>query len=824
MISVVVVSHSRVLAQAAVALAGEMVSGDEGPRVAVAAGLDEATFGTDATAVAEAITEVDSPDGVLVLLDLGSALLSAEMALELLDPDVAGRVRLSSAPLVEGLVAAVVAASTGSSIDVVAAEAEAGLLGKREHLGAVDAAEPGRVDAPVPDEDAESVEIEVANPHGLHARPAARLVGLVGEFAARVALTNATTGRGPVNAASLSQIATLDARQGSRLVATASGAQAREALDAIAKLAADRFGEDAGSAAADEPAGALMSGSGLDIAIGPALVARGAVDTGGYAAGTPSDESERSADALRQAADRLDKLQRHTASTAGSGEAEIFSAQKAMLTDPEITTAVADAIEGGASAVEAWRQQLDVVAKQYSALSEHYLRERAIDVTSVRDLVLRSLLGQTEPLVDGEGILVVPELDAATAAFLDAASIVGIVTVRGGATGHGVLVARSRGIPVLTDAGDEAEAVEPGTVVAFDAAVRRLVVDCDAEQQQGFRAEIERRQARRDAAATHGREPALTRDGRRVSVLANVASLGEAVAAQRFGAEGSGLVRTEILFGEHTSAPSVEQQVQAYRELADALGGSPLTIRAFDVGGDKPVAFLPSPHEANPFLGERGLRLLRREPQVLRDQLAAVCLTARETPVKVMFPMVTTVDEVDWARAMLLEAAAGSTGDVPGGLGVGIMVEVPAAALRVRSLAARLDFVSIGTNDLTQYTVAAERGNAAVSPLADAFDPAVLALIHRVVSDVGEKVDVAVCGDLASDVDGAVLLVGLGVVELSVVGPQVPIVKQRLREVRLDDARLLAEQALQASGPSAVRQAVAAAYSHPAGSRDESVH
>jgi len=245
--------------------------------------------------------------------------------------------------------------------------------------------------------------------------------------------------------------------------------------------------------------------------------------------------------------------------------------------------------------------------------------------------------------------------------------------------------------------------------------------------------------------------------------------------------------------------------VQSYRALAAALGGRPLTIRVFDVGADKPVAFLPAPHEANPFLGERGLRLLRREPHVLRDQLAAVCLTACETPLKVMFPMVTTVDEVEWARGLLLEAAAASTGDVPRGLDVGIMVEVPAAALRARLLAADLDFVSIGTNDLTQYTVAAERGNAAVSPLADAFDPAVLALIQRVVSDVGEGVDVVVCGDIASDPGGAVLLMGLGVAELSVVGPQVPIVKQRLREVRLDEARLLAERALQAPGAAAVR-------------------
>lgn len=812
MISIVVVSHSRALAEAAVALAEEMVSGDNRPRVAVAAGLDATTFGTDATAVSEAITDVDSPDGVLVLLDLGSAVLSAEMALEFLDPELAERVTLTSAPLVEGLVAAVVSASTGSTIEAVAAEAEAGLLGKREHLGVVDAAEPSRVDAPNLDEDALSVEVDVANAHGLHARPAARLVALVGRFSAKVTLTNATTNRGPVNAASLSQVAILDARQGHRLVVKAAGSQAQEALDAVAELAGEGFGDVARSPDVGRQSPAT-SGSGLDIAIGPALVAAGEVDTSEYEAGSASEESERSREALRQAADRLDDLQRHTESAAGTGEAEIFAAQKALLTDPEITTAVADALEAGATAVDAWSERLDAVAEQYSALSDPYLRERAADVVSVRDLVLRSLLGQPEPQIDGNGILVVAELAAATAASLDAGAVTGIVTLRGGATGHGVLVARSRGIPLLIDAGDELAAVEAGVTIGFDASVRRLLIDPDGDELEQLRRELERRSALRDVAVSQAQEPAITTDGRRVAILANVASQAEAAAARGYGAEGSGLVRTEILFGDWTAPPTVAEQVQAYQELADALGGRPLTIRVLDVGGDKPVAFLPQPHEANPFLGERGLRLLRRKPQVLRDQLAAVCLTARETPAKVMFPMVTTVDDVEWARAMLVAAAAASTGDVPAGLEIGIMVEVPAAALRVGHLAAGLDFVSIGTNDLTQYTVAAERGNAAVASLADPFDPAVLALIHRVVSDVGEHVDVAVCGDLASDPGGAVLLVGLGVDELSVVGPQVPIVKQRLRQVRLDDARHLAAQALQAPGAAAVRRLVEATAS-----------
>jgi len=222
-----------------------------------------------------------------------------------------------------------------------------------------------------------------------------------------------------------------------------------------------------------------------------------------------------------------------------------------------------------------------------------------------------------------------------------------------------------------------------------------------------------------------------------------------------------------------------------------------VTIRTWDAGGDKPLPFLPQPAEPNPFLGERGLRVFRHRPELLSEQLTAICRVARTAPVRVLFPMVSTVDELAWVRAELAAL------DPPDSLEVGIMVEVPAAALRIDRLAAQVDFVSIGTNDLTQYTLAADRGNAAVAELADALDPAVLALVRLVTEHVA---DVAVCGDLASDPDAAVLLAGLGVRELSVVALQVPLVKARLRAVRLEDAAGLAAQALAAPDAASVRR------------------
>ncbi|MFI5711146.1 dihydroxyacetone kinase phosphoryl donor subunit DhaM [Kribbella sp. NPDC051620] len=842
MIGIVVVSHSRALAEAAVGLASEMVAEGSRPVIAVAAGLDETTFGTDAAAVAEAIGVADSADGVLVLLDLGSAVLSAELALEFVDPEVAGRVKLSSAPLVEGLVAAVVTASTGATLDAVVAEASRGLAGKQDHLGDAVA------DEPVVAEGNSFVEVVVGNEHGLHARPAAKVVGVAQRFQAQVRLTNLTTGKGPVDAGSLSMVATLNVQQGHRLRISASGPEADAAVAALGALA-DRDFDDppsttsatagaadatgTGGAAGAGGAGRGRSGSGLDVAVGTAIVADQEVELSGYQAGDVDAERQRAQDALRVAEEQLRELRDQTAKTVGTAEASIFDAQLALLGDVVVQDAVFRAITQGEdkSAPDAWKAALDAVAADFEALDDPYQRERAQDVRSVRNRVLRALVGQDEPATAGAadnraaddgaastgaaddaaastgaadggassggaagGVLVVRELDAGTAAAVDAERVVGIAVRAAGTTGHGVIVARSRGIPVITGIGDVE--VPDGALVGFDARAHEFVVE-PGDGGERLRGVVRERTAEREAALVAAEQAAVTLDGRTIEVLANVGSVQDAVDAR--GADGAGLVRTEVLFGEWRVAPTVDEQVEAFRAIAAALQGKPITIRTWDVGGDKPLAFLPQDRETNPFLGERGIRVFRRRPELLRDQLTAICQVAAETPVQVMFPMVTTAEEVAWARAELAEL------NPPATLKVGIMVEVPAAALRIATLADGLDFVSIGTNDLTQYTTASDRGNSAVAALADGLDPAVLQLIDHVVRGVPNGAEVAVCGDLASDPDAAVLLVGLGVHELSAVGPQVPTVKARLRQIDLAKAATLAAAALALPSATAVR-------------------
>lgn len=769
------------------ALAGEMVPAAERPVIAVAAGLDQTTFGTDATAVAAALEAADSPDGVLVLLDLGSAVLSAEMALEFVDPELAERVVISSAPLVEGLVAAIVLASTGASLQDVAAEASNGLAGKREHLGdpsagAADGVPAGQL-GPSGLPDGPSTEVLLDIPHGLHARPAAKLVGLIRSFEAQVMVTNVETRKGPVDAGSLSLVATLNARQGHHLRFDASGAQASDVLAAVRDLAARGFDETPGDKAVQEsgavtsPGTAAANGSGLDLAIGPAVLVKDEVDLTEYGPGDAATERERFELARAKAAEDLRDLRKRTAEQVGVAEASIFDAHLALLDDRAVLATVAQGIAAGTSAPEAWRATYDELAATFAALDDAYQRERAQDVRSVRDRVLTNLADRPDgPPLDEIGlaaVLVLPELDASTAASVDAGQVAGIAVRAAGMTGHGVIVARSRGIPLI--AGIGAVQVSPGAVVAFDARTRMFLVDPDEATRDAFAKTYETRIAERDSALAEADRPAVTLDGQTVHVMANVGSIEDARAA--FGADGSGLIRTEVLFGDRREAPGVAEQVAVYGEIARALDGRPITIRTWDVGGDKPLPFLPLPTEANPFLGERGLRVFRRRPELFRDQLRAVRAVAEQAQVRVMFPMVTTIDEVSWALAEL-----DALGPRPAGLAVGIMVEVPAAALRIASLAAGLDFVSIGTNDLTQYATAADRGNGAVAELADGLDPAVLQLIDRVVRNVPNGVEVAVCGDLASDPAAAVLLAALGVRELSAIGPQIPAVKARLRQ------------------------------------------
>jgi phosphocarrier protein FPr len=801
-VGLVIVSHSAKLAEGVVELAREM--GGEDVRIEAAGGMADppGAIGTDAMVVMEAIERASSPDGVLVLMDLGSAVMSAEMAVEMAGDDVR-TVLVADAPLVEGAVAAAATARGGLGLDDVATAA-------REALRAAGGG----------DEDALELRLVVPNRLGLHLRPAGKIVAIAAR--ADVDISNATTGAGPVSARSLIALSEL-ARQGEEILVRARGPEAQAVLDELGALAADNFGdpEDAGeepaaAAAAPEPTASVAPGEPLrglpvapGIAIGPAARLRAPEPVVSDAPAGDAADEWRALEGARDAA-RADVRAARAAVVAGAGEAEaaIFDAHVLLLDDEGLLDPARRAIEGdGRNAAQAWDAAVRAAAGTYGDSADAYLRERAADVLDVGRRVLGHLAGSgaAAPTLDRPGVLVAEDLTPGQTATLDRDLVRGIATARGSATSHAAILARAFGIPAVVGLGPALLETADGTELLLDGDAGTVVVDPDPDA----RADAERRrdEERRVADERRARAaaPAHTRDGRRIEVAANLGAVDEAAAAVAEGAEGVGLLRTEFLFLGREDAPDEEEQVAALSEVARVLDGRPLVIRTLDVGADKPLPFLAQEPEANPFLGRRGIRLALARPDIMRTQLRAILRVAAEHDnVKMMFPMVAALSELRAARALLDEERAALGVDPP--LEVGIMVEVPAVAVAAERFAREADFFSIGTNDLAQYTVAAERGNEHVADLATGPVPAVLALVDAVVRGAhAHDRWVGVCGELAGDPLAAALLVGLGVTELSMAPPRIPDVKEALRGLDTGEAEAVARAALEADDAEAVR-------------------
>jgi phosphoenolpyruvate-protein phosphotransferase/dihydroxyacetone kinase phosphotransfer subunit len=847
-VGLVIVSHSAGLAAGVVELARQM--GGEEVAIEAAGGMaePEGAIGTDMVLVQAAIERAAGPDGVVVFMDLGSAVMSAEMAAEMVGAerdDV--RVVLSDAPLVEGAVAAAARAAAGAPLDEVLTEARRALGMKSVQLGVEEPAGAG-AGAPEPDAGpgagAQELRLDVAIPLGIHARPAARIVEAAARFDARISVQDATTSRGPADARSLSGLVMLGVRQGHELLVRAEGPEADAALAALRDLAADGFGDAPGGAApappprpvaqtaqepsmdevAPPPPGTVLQGVPVapGIVIAPARrLQPAALDLDLAAeepAGDPAAERARLDDARAAARADIEQARERIAQRAGPGEAAIFDAHLLLLDDAALTEPAVRAIADGAGAATAWAAAVADAAAGYRGLDDAYLAERAADVEDVGGRVLRHLagVGDGDGAAAARGILVVADLSPGEAAELDPELVDGLALARGGATSHAAILARGLGIPTIAGAGTALLGVADGTALVLDGTAGTVQVDPSpdalAERERARAAGEERRRRARERAHL----PAELRDGRRVEVAANVGSADEVAGAVALGAEGVGLLRTEFLFLDRDAAPTIDEQREALEAVASGLEGRPLIVRTLDAGADKPLAYLDQAPEANPFLGVRGLRLGLERPDVLRDQLRAILAVAARHPVRIMFPMVATLAEYRAGRALVEEVRA-ELGAAP--VEVGIMVEVPSVAVAADRFAGEVDFFSVGTNDLTQYTMAAERGNDAVAGLLDALAPPVLRLIAAVTRASADRGRwVGVCGELAGDPAAAIVLAGLGVDELSMAAPQIPAVKEALRGVSLADARAVAAQALDADDAAAVRGLVAPMLDAPSSS------
>jgi multiphosphoryl transfer protein len=812
-VGIVVVSHSAELARGVVALARQM--GGEDLALEEAGGLDDGSIGTDAERVRAAIERAMSEDGVLVLMDLGSALMSAEMAIELLEGD--GRVVMSEAPLVEGAVAAAAAARGGASLEEVQTEAQGALQMKAAQLGGDEgqSADPevSALDEAVPS-DAEA-RIPVVNAIGLHARPAALVVELAARFDADLRLAKSGRAGAPVSARSLTGLMTLAARQGDELVATAAGPQASDAVTALEDLAARGFGEGVADGAAptaaapparppepSTPAAPPAPGTTLTGIAASAGIALGPVHHLDRPAGPPPERESEGAEAELARLDRArtearEAIERDRDQVSGRGaasEAEIFSAHLALLDDDALVQRTRELIGSGATAERAWHEAAAETASQLRSLDDPLLSARAVDVEDIGGRVVAALT-DGGPAVVPEGVIVGDELTPRETAALDPKLVKAIATARGTPTAHAAILARALGLPGVVGLGPEVLAIPQGTPVLLDGDQGTVLVAPDERVEADARERAAQAAARRRASREHAREPAVMRDGTVIEVSANIGGTSEAARAVELGADGVGLLRTEFLFLERPEIPSEDEQVQTLAAIAAELGDRPLIVRTLDVGADKPLQAVPMEPEANPFLGRRGLRLGLERPELLAVQLRAICRVAADRPLRVMFPMVAAVAELDAALEVLERARADTGGRAQ--LEVGIMVEVPAAALLAKQFAARVDFFSVGTNDLTQYAMAAERGNEHVAGLLAGAQPAVLALIRETAAGAqAHSRWVGVCGELAGDPAAAVLLVGLGVRELSMAAPLIAEVKQTLRSLTLQQASAAAAKAL----------------------------
>ena len=668
-----------------------------------------------------------------------------------------------------------------------------------------------------------SARIALANAHGLHARPAKILAQLAKSFDGDIRVRIVDGAVGAVSVKSLSKLLSLGARRGQVLEFVAEPAIAGDALPALLAAVQEGLGEEveplpaasAQAAVVDlEPAlSAPLAGSQIQaiaaapgIAIGPAHVQ--VLQPFDYPLRGESSSIERQrlqaslADVRRDIQGLIERSQ-------AKAIREIFITHQEMLDDPELTDDVDTRLKQGESAEAAWMSVIEAAAKQQESLQDALLAERAADLRDIGRRVLAQLCGvETVQEPSEPYILVMDEVGPSDVARLDPARVAGILTARGGATAHSAIVARALGIPALVGAGPAVLLLAAGTPLLLDGQRGRLHVDADAATLQRATVERDTREQRLQAASAQRHQPALTRDGHAVEVFANIGESAGVASAVEQGAEGIGLLRTELIFMAHPQAPDEATQEAEYRRVLDGLGGRPLVVRTLDVGGDKPLPYWPIAEEENPFLGVRGIRLTLQRPQIMEAQLRALLRSADNRALRIMFPMVGSVDEWRAARDMTERLRL----EIPvADLQLGIMIEVPSAALLAPVLAKEVDFFSVGTNDLTQYTLAIDRGHPTLSAQADGLHPAVLQLIDITVRAAHAHGKwVGVCGELAADPLAVPVLIGLGVDELSVSARSIPEVKARVREFSLSQAQSLAQQALAVGSPAEVRALVEA--------------
>jgi phosphocarrier protein FPr/phosphocarrier protein len=679
--------------------------------------------------------------------------------------------------------------------------------------------------------------------HGIHARPAALLAQRVRAVAARVSIEV----RGKrADARSVVAIMSLGARFGDSITVQATGTGALAAIEAVTAglEEAVRSEENAGHGAVPQSSGQDRAGSaperqaraptlrGAPAAGAAAALAdgqlRGVVAVAGFAVGVAarierpeivvaeigagraheSGELERARSTVKARLKRVGEV--------GAPERrEIVAAHVEFLDDPMLNEVAEELIASGKSAGYAWRTATRRSMAALEALADERLRERADDLLDVESHVLLALSGEARPMnlpIPERAVLFAAELLPSELVALDRRRLAAICLSGGGPTSHVAILAAAIDVPMLVGLGPAIQDIREGASVIVDADRGVLETAPPAAAVGRAEARVAARLAERTAERAAAQSECRARDGTRIEVYANVGNVGDAAAAVSNGAEGCGLLRTEFLFIDRETAPSETEQLEAYQAIADALGGRPFVLRLMDIGGDKPLRYLPLPYEANPALGLRGIRTALWRKDLLRTQLRAALRVKPVGIVRILLPMITDAAELRTVRGLVDELRVELGGRAP--VELGAMVETPAAALGAPRILREADFLSIGSNDLTQYTLAMDRGHAELAPRIDALHPAVLQLIAAAAAagtSAGKMV--AVCGGVAADPAAVPLLVGLGVRELSVVPAAVPAIKRLIRSLTIAACAALGARCLALESAAEVRALVAQAAS-----------
>jgi multiphosphoryl transfer protein len=657
---------------------------------------------------------------------------------------------------------------------------------------------------------------------GLHARPAALLAQRAKACGASATLS--AHGRS-ANARSVVAIMALGVRHGDELTIQADGVDAAQAVASLLmgirealRMESAAGHSDAQSAAPPRrpaagpkpvQAAGILSGvtAVTGFAVGRAAwIERREIAVAEAGAGAAHERAE-----LELALSHVRARLRRVAATGGAARSEIIAAHLEFLEDPQVNEEARELIEAGKSAGYAWRAAIRRSIAALETLDDARLRERADDLLDVESHVLLALAGEARPMnlpLPENAVLLVDDLLPSELTALDRQRLIAICLGSGGATSHVAILAAAMEIPMLVGIGDGIRDVAAGAPVIVDADAGTLQTAPTAADIERAQAVVESRFMRRAGERAEAQTECRALDGTRVEVFANLGNITDAALAVANGAEGCGLLRTEFLFIDRQTAPDEAEQLAAYQGIAAALGSKPLILRLMDVGGDKPLQYLPLPAEDNPALGLRGVRTALARPDLLRTQLRAALRVQPPGSVRLLIPMVTDAAEVLAVRNMVDELLH----DLGSGerIELGAMIETPAAALMAAALLCEVDFLSIGSNDLTQYTLAMDRGHPQLAARTDALHPAVLKLIAATAgAGTAAGKMIAVCGAMASDRAAVPILLGLGVRELSVVPAAVPAIKRQIRGLRIDDCRELAARCLELGSPAEVRARVA---------------